>query len=167
MATGLEIRAQIDTENVKGLVIINGGAAVALLAFLPAVLDKPEFDALARAVLWGLLIFQIGLFFAILHNRLRRICSLEYERHDYKPPACTLLGIKLKEPCTCWRSIICMWLSVVAFSIGGITVFLGGLGALDQRAKTKALAEPAQKHGVVSNSSHKLDCVKRGPLAPH
>lgn len=159
MTTGLEIRAQIDTENVKGLVIINGGAAVALLAFLPAVLDKPEFDALTRAALWSLLIFQIGLLFAILHNRLRRICSLEYERHDYMPPACTLFAIKLKEPCTCWRSIICMWLSVVAFSIAGVTVFLGGLSALDQRAKTKALTEAAQRPGV----AHKLDCVKRGP----
>jgi hypothetical protein len=40
MATGLEIRAQIDQENVKGLLLINGGAAVALLAALPQVFDK-------------------------------------------------------------------------------------------------------------------------------
>lgn len=42
MAPGLEIRAQIDSENVKGLLLINGGGAVALIAFLPAVIGKPE-----------------------------------------------------------------------------------------------------------------------------
>jgi hypothetical protein len=67
------------------------------------------------------------LLFAIVHNRLRRVCSLEYESHDFRPPPCTLLGFKLKGPCVCWRSTICMWFSVAAFSVGGLTVFLGGL----------------------------------------
>lgn len=92
MTKGLEIRAQIDTENVKGLFLVNGGAAVALLAFLPAVLDKPAYESLARAVLWSLVIYQVGLLFAIVHNRLRRVCSLVYEQHNYQPQGCELLG---------------------------------------------------------------------------
>jgi hypothetical protein len=135
MTKGLEIRAQIDTENVKGLLLINGGAAIALLAFLPGILDKPEYESLARAILWSLLIFQVGLVFAVVHNRLRRICSLRYEQHDYQPPPCEIFGIKLGEPCVCSASIICMWLSVAAFAGGGFTVFQGGLESLDQRAK--------------------------------
>jgi hypothetical protein len=135
MTTGLEIRAQIDTENVKGLLLINGGAAIALLAFFPSVLDKPGYESLARAILWSLLIFQAGLFFAVVHNRLRRICSLRYEQHNYQPPPCEIFGIKLGEPCVCRASIICMWLSVAAFIWGGFAVFQGGLESLDQRAK--------------------------------
>ncbi len=162
MTTGLEIRAQIDTENVKGLLIINGGAAVALLALLSAVLDKPGYESLARAVLWSLLIFQIGLLFAMVHNRLRRVCSLVYEQHKYQPPPCELFGVKLKEPCVCWRSIICMWLSVAAFGIGGFVVFLGGLHSLDERAKPKPAASAAQKVEVPSNPTVERDARKSG-----
>jgi hypothetical protein len=135
MTKGLEIRAQIDTENVKGLLIVNGGAAIALLAFLPGILDRPGYEPLARAIFWGLLIFQVGLLFGIFHNRLRRICSLRYEQHNYQPPPCEVFGIKLAEPCVCRGSIICMWLSVAAFAAGGLTVFQGGLESLDHRAK--------------------------------
>ncbi len=53
MTKGLEIRAQIDTEVVKGLLLLNGGGAVALLALLPAVIGKPGFEPLSRAILGG------------------------------------------------------------------------------------------------------------------
>ena len=62
MTKGLEIRAQVDMENVKGLLLINGGAAVALLAVLPGIFEKSGYESFARAILWGLLIFQGGLF---------------------------------------------------------------------------------------------------------
>jgi hypothetical protein len=135
MTKGLEIRAQIDAENVKGLLLVNGGAAVALLAFLPNALDNPGYESLAHAILWSLLIFQAGLIFAVVHNRLRRLCSLIYEQHNYQPPPCEILGINLHEPCVCRASIICMWLSVAAFVGGGVVVFEGGLKSLHERAK--------------------------------
>lgn len=135
MTTGLEIRAQIDTENVKGLLLINGGAAIALLAFLPSVFDKAGIESLARAILWSLMIFTAGLVFAIIHNRLRRICSLRYEQHNNQPPPCEIFGIKLGTPCACLASIFCMWLSLAAFIGGSFTVFQGGLESLDQRTK--------------------------------
>lgn len=132
MPSGLEIRAQIDTENVKGLLLINGGAAVALIAFLPAVLGKPQFDSLTRAVLIALLMFQLGLLSAVVHNRLRRICSLTYEAAwtsspSQHPVPCDLFGYTLKEPCICLRSILFMWASVGLFFAGGLLVFLGGM----------------------------------------
>lgn len=141
MTKGLEIRAQIDTENVKGLLLINGGGAVALLAFLPSVLGKPGYEPLARAILWGLLIFQVGLVAAVIHNRLRRICSLAYERHQYQPPPCKFLGLKLREPCICCMSTLFMWLSLVAFFAAGIFVFKGGLETLEQKQPSKQVTE--------------------------
>ena len=60
MAKGMEIRAQIDSDVVKGLLILNGGGAVALLALLPAVIGKAEFEPFSRAILWALLFFQFG-----------------------------------------------------------------------------------------------------------
>jgi len=161
MAEGLKIRAEIDTENVKGLLLINGGAAVALLAFLPYVLGKPEYESLARAILWGLLIFQAGLVFAVAHNRLRRKCSLVYEQHNYSPPSCKIFGFKLREPCVCRASIVLMWFSVVAFCGGGVTVFVGGLESLNKtapsRQETKASppVSPKTLPNPASNSPHK------------
>jgi hypothetical protein len=140
MAEGLKIRAAIDTENVKGLLLINGGAAVALLAFLPHVLDKPGYDSLARAILWALLLFQAGLIFAVTHNRLRRKCSLVYEQHDFRPPPCEVFGRRLSEPCVCLVSIVFMWLSVVAFCAGGATVFVGGLQSLNSKTNSEQRA---------------------------
>src|SRR5687768_9712246 len=102
MAAGLEIRSQIDAETAKGLLLVNGGAAVALLAFLPNIFDKPVYEPLARAALWGLLIFQAGLLSGLIHNYLRRRCSLIYEQHGYKPPPCTVFGRRLwGSPCIC------------------------------------------------------------------
>jgi hypothetical protein len=97
MALGVEIRAQIDSENVKGLLLMNGGGAIALLAFLPHILGDPEFSALAHAILWSLLTFQGGLLFAISHNRLRRVCSLKYSAAQAMSPVehpdrCSIFG---------------------------------------------------------------------------
>ena len=130
MTKELEIRAQIDTENVKALLLINGGGAVALLAFLPAVLGKPQYEALTRAILWGILLFQAGLLSAVVHNRLRRKCSFVYQSHNYQPPPCSIFGLKLNEPCICSVSILFMWGSVLSFLVAGILVFLGGFETL-------------------------------------
>jgi hypothetical protein len=141
MTTGLEIGAQIDTENVKGLPLITGGGAVALLAFFPTVLDKPGYDSLARGILWALLIFQAGLVAAIVHNRLRRICSLRFEQHQYQPPPCEIFGKKLRKPCVCHWSTLFMWLSVAAFVTGSMTVFCGGLRSLEYGAVSRGKVE--------------------------
>ena len=164
MTKGLEIRAQIDTENVKGLLLINGGAAVALLAFLPGILDKPGYEPLARAILCGLLIFQTGLVFAVIHNRLRRLCSLRYEQYNYQPPPCEVFWIKLREPCICRASILFMWLSVAAFAGGGVIVFLGGLNSLDQRAglAEKASVTVPQEPKLSPNPTVERDARKSG-----
>lgn len=152
MASGIEIRAQIDTENVKGLLLINGGASVALLAFLSAIIEKPDSELFIRAIR-GRLIFQSGLVFAVIHNRLRRICSLRYEQHQFQPPPCKIWDFRFSEPCFCQASTFFMWLSVLAFVAGGLTVFCGGINALDQKQATIERAKASQSKPVETLSA--------------
>lgn len=141
MTIGLEIRAQIDSENVKGLLLINGGGAVALLAFLPTILGKPPFESLLRAIVWALFAFYVGVVAAVIHNRLRRVCSLHYEHHNYAPPPCSHIPAwikfeQLKQPCICLRSIFFMWVSVLSFVLGGSVAASGALkvtGRVEQK----------------------------------
>ncbi|HKJ62038.1 MAG TPA: hypothetical protein VKA94_08585 [Hyphomicrobiales bacterium] len=124
MSTGLEIRAQIDSENAKGLLLINGGGAVALLAFLPHIIDNDGFLPLIIATLIAIFFFQFGLISAVLHNRYRRMCSLEYEKHGYSPP---------KRPSACKLSDTYLWVSTILFSLAGITVAIGASISLINR----------------------------------
>jgi len=134
MTSGKEIRARIDSEQVRGLLLINGGSAVALIALIPFVLDNQDLLTLARGIFVGLLFFQIGLVFAVLHNRLRRKCSLEYETAETNSPdwpePCTIFGWQASEPCVCMRSILFMWASVACFVLGGLVVAVSGFYSL-------------------------------------
>ena len=135
MTSGLEIRAQIDTESLRGLLVANGGGAVALLTFLPFILARPCYAPLAKGILWALLSCQLGLVFALVHNRLRRICSLTYERHNYRPPPCHKVPfrwLRSQEPCVCHASILFMWLSLCAFVLAGVLVLIRGLEAVSK-----------------------------------
>jgi hypothetical protein len=122
MANQLEVRAQIDTETVKALLLLNGGGAIALLSLFAAILGKTGYEKLPPIVLHGVLVFMFGLFCAVVHNRLRRICSLHYQAHGMRPPAGRLLGINLGEPTVCAVSIWFMWLSLLAFLGAGVYV---------------------------------------------
>jgi hypothetical protein len=140
VADGRETRAGIDSETVRGLLLINGGGAVALLAFLPGVLQKPEYESLARAIIWAVFTFQVGLACAVIHNRMRRICSLEYAKKDRVP--CSFLGVILREPCVCHWSIGFMWSSIIAFLAAGIIVLIAGLAVVG--------VMPAKNNGTAS-----------------
>ena len=127
MATGTENRTAIDTETVKGLLIINGGGAVALLAFLSSIISIKGAASLIEAVIWSIFIFQMGLASAIVYNRTRRLCSLEYAKKPENRKTCNPFGIQLSEPCICHRSKFYMWLSIFFFVLSGSIVFLSGL----------------------------------------
>jgi hypothetical protein len=127
MSNGVDRRGQIDTETVKALLLINGGGVVALLTLFGSVLGKKGYENLARAILVGVLTLMFGLVCTVIHNRLRRKCSLHYDVHDMSPPAGRLLGLQLREPTICVVSILFMWLSVVAFFSAGTFVAVYGL----------------------------------------
>jgi hypothetical protein len=130
MSDGVEQRAQIDTETVRALLLINGGGAVALLTLLPNLLGKPGFERLTSAILVAIAILILGLACAVMHNRFRRKCSLIYSQHQFRPPKGSLLGIKLSAPTVCWMSERLMWTSIACFVGAGLYVAIIGLTAV-------------------------------------
>jgi len=160
MADGRETRAKIDSETVRGLLLINGGGAVALLAFLPGVIQKPELEELARAIIWSVFIFQFGLVFAVVYNRLRRLCSLEYSRKELKK--CVLFKRQLEQPCVCHWSITFMWASILAFLLAGVIVLLAGLGVLGSLAdQATTLTDSNAQHSSVSPHNKALSSTPK------
>lgn len=121
---GKQRRSQIDTENVKGLLFINGGGATALLTFLPYVLNNSTYKDLAIFITVGLFLCSTGLITALIHNHLRRRCSLAYESAK---PRKKFLGIGMPEPLVCHFSHLFMWSSYICFGVAIIVVFWGCL----------------------------------------
>lgn len=138
MTTGKAIRAQIDTEVAKGLILINGGGGIALLAFLPHVLGIPGYEPLIYSLLVSLLCFQFGLIAAVLHSHYRRRCSLEYDaaaEHNSVPSPCerrflAWFRATQGDPCICCKSWLYMWASVSLFCLAGVIVSIGGFVSL-------------------------------------
>lgn len=138
MADGRETRATIDSETVKGLLLINGGGAVALLAFLPGLLQEPEFSSLSKAIIWAIFTFQCGLVFAVIHNRLRGLCSLEYANKPENRTDCSFFSKMSDKPCVCIFSRAFMWLSIVTFLLAGLIVLKAGLCHLNKTENSQS-----------------------------
>jgi hypothetical protein len=129
VSEGVKIRAQIDTESVRNVMLVNGGGSVALIALLPNVLYTP----LVLAVLLTLAIWLIGLTLAVVHSVLRRKCSSVYEKDKMFPPSGeTVLGINPKQPWVCWWCWRTLYVSIAAFLIGGVLIVAMGLANIDQ-----------------------------------
>tara|TARA_R110000772_G_scaffold154123_5_gene265111 strand:- start:3104 stop:3544 length:441 start_codon:yes stop_codon:yes gene_type:complete len=128
LSDGVKIRAQIDSESVRNVMLINGGGSVALLALLPSILGTP----LVFAVLLALAIWLFGLTLAATHSVLRRKCSHIYEIHKMQPPSGeAVLSINPKQPWVCWWSWLCLYASVVTFLVGGALMVYFGFQNLD------------------------------------
>jgi hypothetical protein len=130
LSEGVKLRTQIDTEVVKGLLLANGGGAVALLTFLSTVFSNEKLNPLALYIVFALGLFLLGITAAITHNHLRRRCSLIHEAHNMRPPPGKFLGRKLRKPTACSLSSWCMWGSIVFFMLGGVVVFAGAVRLL-------------------------------------
>ena len=72
-------RAVIDSETVKGLFLVNGGGAIAILALLQAMWGSPEAPRLIPWILAGLALLMIGLLLALAVNPIRHTCALKWE----------------------------------------------------------------------------------------
>ena len=135
MKTGVEIRAAIDTETVRALLVVNGGTAAGLMTLLPLIVEKPSLHAFALGAVGAIMCAAAGLFLAIYHNRLRRKCSLQYDldsRSRRRP--CSWVPEWMQsvphEPCICTRSVFAMWLSLVAFIAAAVVVGIGAWASL-------------------------------------
>ena len=128
LSDGAKIRAQIDTESVRNVMLMNGGGSVALLALLPSILGTP----LVSALLSTLAVWLFGLTLAVIHSVLRRKCSFVYEQNNMKPAhGKPWLWIKPKEPWICWWSWWCLYASIAAFLAGGAVMVICGFANLD------------------------------------
>ena len=128
VSEGVKIRAQIDTESVRNVMLVNGGGSVALLAILPAILGTP----LVFGLLITLAIWLFGLTLAVIHSVLRRKCSLEYEQHGMNPPpGKPKFWIDPKVPWVCWWGWRCLYASIFAFLMGGIVMVCIGFANID------------------------------------
>lgn len=120
-------RVEIDKEVGRGLLLINGGGAVSLLALLPTVFEKTSLNPLAIYILYGLLSFAVGLLTTVLHTRFRRLCDQAYRRRRSVNPESNAEG---SVPCISSRAL--MWASFTAFTVGVGIVFYGGMTTISQ-----------------------------------
>jgi hypothetical protein len=143
MSNGVDRRAQIDIETVKGLLLINGGGAVALLSIFSAMVGKEGFEPLLSAVLWAVFVMMLGSVSAIFHNHYRRKCSLHYELHKMAPPRGSFFGVPLPEPGVCFVGTLFLWASVICFMSAGGYVAYTGLSNMEQLQRGgKSKAQP-------------------------
>lgn len=129
MTEGIKIRAQIDSESVRNVMLANSGGSVALLALLPNILYTP----LVVAVLSTLSVWLVGLSFAVIHSVLRRKTSLLYENKGMSPHAGErVLGIQPKEPWIGWWSWKSLYGSIVCFILGGVIMVVLSFANIEQ-----------------------------------
>jgi hypothetical protein len=104
-------RAALLTEGFKGLLLVNGGGAVALLAFLQAIWLKDK--ALANAVLVGIGFMCVGLTFALLVPFFRyhhsHLAQKKERKEDYS---------ERKRKIFFRAYVCCQYLSIISFIIG-------------------------------------------------
>ena len=72
-------RDQAASDLTRGLLIINGGGAAALLAFLAAIWPKEKGGALAEPTIWALWMLAVGAAAAAVHPFFRYEASLKYQ----------------------------------------------------------------------------------------
>lgn len=120
--TGYELsRAQVMTEGVNGLFIINGGGAVALLGFLQAIWKQDP--ALARLTLIGLAFLSTGIVFAAVVNFIR-IKHLHIADPNKKVEVKDYRRVKMIRD-------ICIVCSIACFAFACLVLVSGGLRFLE------------------------------------
>jgi hypothetical protein len=134
VSRGVARRAQVDTETVRALLLVHGGGAVALLTVLRSFLESEKYSQLARPILSGIIIFMVGLVCTIVHNQLRRQCSLVYDhywQYNTQPPPGIILGWHLKKhPTICFFGWAFMWLSIISIVCVAFVVGVSGILAI-------------------------------------
>jgi hypothetical protein len=122
LSKGVEIRAQMDIEFGKALVLTNGAGIIALLTFLSSIFEVPRYASLARPAIGGVLLLVAGLLTALYYIRFSRECSLVYEQHGMRTPPGTLFGIQLTRPRSCTISAFMAHASCLAFCAAALLI---------------------------------------------
>lgn len=154
-----KFKAKVEaTENgIKGLVLINGGAAVALGALLQAIVSKPEAAPLLHYVLWGISFNVLGVAIASAIFWLRYMQQRLEARTN-----------KFMEANGWWRGVwVAALFSIIFFVLGLGYVVYGGLTQLSP-VKQQPVVLPAaadnQSLSACMRSLSAADCdsIHRG-----
>src|SRR5688572_2057632 len=113
-----ETKNQFFIESFKGLVVINGGAAVALATWLQAVWDKPWATPMLRSQVGALAAFAVGVSFGAFAPVIR---YLAFHHRMAATPT--------KNPLW-WINVVVVILSVLAFAVGCGMIVRGAFAAL-------------------------------------
>lgn len=113
-----EVKNRILSEGMKGLFLINGGAAVALATWLQAVWEKSWAVPMLELQLYGMGAFAFGVFFGAFSPLARYLVFLHKNTLD--PP---------RNPWW-WVHVAVTVLSILSFAIGAGLVVKGGFVAL-------------------------------------
>ena len=122
LSKGVEIRAQMDLEVAKALILINGAGIIAILTFLQSTFESVRYASFAKPAIIGVAILVVGLLTALLYIRFGRICSLKYEQQSMRPPASYLFGFDLGRPMPCAISAVMVYVSLGSFCLASAVV---------------------------------------------
>lgn len=113
---GLGLIKEYGSGGLKALLLLNGAAGIAILAFLGNVLGT-EFEHWIRGIVWGLVFFSIGAFFLTISWLFAYISQTYYNEANGNDK-------KIKKG-TFWRNttVGAVFVSGIAFLVGGYLIF--------------------------------------------
>ena len=111
-----ELELKYASGGLKTLLLLNGAAGIAILAFLGNILGT-EFERWIRGIAWGLVFFSIGAFFSTISWLFAYISQTYYNEANGND--------KMIKNGTIWRNttIITVVVSGIAFLVGGFLIF--------------------------------------------
>ena len=133
-------RNQMDVETLRGLLIANGGGAVALLIAVSSLLDRPGYEPLVYAMLIGIVVFMLGVVLAILFNFARRQFQAQADQQGGTPAK--FLGLKLWAPGSGVAYQLCLYLSLLCFIGTGVYVAVVGANTLSPTTTSSIKSAP-------------------------
>lgn len=109
---GLGLIKEYTSGGLKALLLLNGAAGIAILAFLGNIVET-EFEHWIRGIAWGLVSFSIGAFLSTVSWLFAYISQTYYNEANG--------NIKMIDQGTFWRNI-----TIIAVVASGITFLIGG-----------------------------------------
>lgn len=113
---GLGLIKEYASGGLKELLLLNGAAGIAILAFLGNILGT-EFERWIRGIAWGLVFFSIGAFFSTISWLFAYISQTYYNEANGND--------KMIKNGTIWRNatVGAVVVSGIAFLVGGYLIF--------------------------------------------
>ena len=117
-----DVRAEIAHQGIRGLLILNGGACVAMLGFTQALWRTPgEPHPLMSFLFWSLLLYALGAFFGSTVFIPRYFTSLRYEQRKKSAAFWEKISWSLQAV-----PLLCFFSGTIVFVVGGFRT-LGSL----------------------------------------